>query len=255
MRSAAIAVVLCAVLGSALAATKGIVPADDLTFDKLVDGSRHVLVEFVENSWKHTPGIEDRASPAAPSPPPKPAAVAKELAAQDDALVVSVETTDNKELAERLGFGGASSSLPALAYFAKGAAGRQTAPAQRLDGPVTDAEAAKQFFQSAVNPSITELRGLAATFVAAGDAQKKEMLSRAEAIVAGLEKGAAQYGRFFVANMKKIVAKGAPFVQAELDRLKQLSESKATTEEKQREFRSRIGILRLFQSQPPKSEL
>eukprot|EP00727_Mastigamoeba_balamuthi_P014342 m51a1_g9532 putative protein disulfide-isomerase domain (241) ;mRNA; f:805478-806331 len=240
MRSAAIAVVLCAVLGSALAATKGIVPADDLTFDKLVDGSRHVLVEFVENSWKHTPGIED---------------LAKELAAQDDALVVSVETTDNKELAERLGFGGASSSLPALAYFAKGAAGRQTAPAQRLDGPVTDAEAAKQFFQSAVNPSITELRGLAATFVAAGDAQKKEMLSRAEAIVAGLEKGAAQYGRFFVANMKKIVAKGAPFVQAELDRLKQLSESKATTEEKQREFRSRIGILRLFQSQPPKSEL
>jgi hypothetical protein len=50
-----IAVVITTVLfQSVLTIKKGILGIDEINFDKIVDGSRNVLVEIVEYSWKAT---------------------------------------------------------------------------------------------------------------------------------------------------------------------------------------------------------
>jgi len=215
----AITLLLCA---SALAARKGILELDDVSWDRIVDGSKPVLVAFQEFSWKDPTDYEK---------------VSEEFKGSN-VIVAKVDCSANEDLKKRFGI----DKTPTFKFFAVNQkdsplsyAGGE-APAELID-----------FVRVQLNPQLQELKNLAVEFMKSA-ADRTKLTKKATELIDKLTGPDQEYAKFYLASMKKISEKGNDFVASEKERLNGLISNKATGEKKKGEFTKRLNILNSFSS-------
>jgi protein disulfide-isomerase A6 len=222
-----IAFVLTAVLlvNGAVALKKGILGLDEINFDKIVDGSRNVLVEIVEYSWKATNDYEK---------------VAEEFKNNNDVIVALLEFSDNKDFVKsRFGIE-KSEDLPKIKFFPAGKKEPEDVSTDDPDGLI-------EFVHSSLNSKLGTLKSMVKEFMASDN--KAELLKRAEDYV---KKELAEnvWAKYYINSMQKIVEKGADFVKKEKERLQNLvTNSKSAAKTKLAEFKKRLTVLHAFDAE------
>jgi len=187
---------------------KGIVELDEITFGRVVDGSRPTLVALLEHSWKDPDGYEN---------------VPTEF---KDLLVAKIDSATNQKLENPI----KGDKFPTFAYYAKGS----TTPSLH-EGDLTDDEIL-DFVRVQQNPSLQRLKSIAKEFVA-DKAQRAKLLKEAEKIVTEVSgESDKNYAKIFTHTMTRINEKGEEYISSEIKRLDGLIENKSTREDKKREF-------------------
>jgi len=221
MRSLIVALVCCLAL---VEARKGVLELDKDNFDKIVDGSKNVLVEFVEYSWKDSQSYDT---------------VGEEFSARKDILVAKIATHDNPEFKTRF----AIVNEPAVKWFPKGS----TTPIDFMgDVSTTNKESAKdiiQFVNSNLSPQMQDLTSLAKRFV---NNPTAELVQEATHLTSQLDAAYKDFGTTFLSVMTKIQERGASYPVKERTRLNTLIQNKSTKKDKQRDFSKRLNVVELF---------
>jgi len=220
--AAALCVALCA---SGVSARKGVLELDSSNFDKIVDGSRNVLVMFAEYAWKDSAMLES---------------VGEEFASAKDVLITKIATRDNADIAARFG---AEGSVATIKWFAKGTT---TGIDYSGDLSSTNKEASKDviaFVHNAQSPQIQELSRLAKRVA---DAPAADMRSEAEHLIKQLPEQYAEFGKTFLAVWTKVEEKGKDYPVKERHRLNGLIENKSTKPDKKRDFGRRLSVVEHF---------
>jgi len=208
-------------LFSSSLAIKGVLEIDDVSWDRVVDGSKPILVSFQEYGWKHPKDYEK---------------VSEELK-ENKVLVAKIDCSANGDLKTKFGV----ETYPTIKYFPKG----------ETENPITYTGADSHtevldFVRLQMNPKLQELKKLAVDFVSKIPDQET-LLKTAEGIVSTLENAIdKEIGGFYIATMKKIKEKGHEFIDQEITRLKGLIESKSTAEKKKNEFNKKLNTLTSF---------
>lgn len=229
---------------------KGVIYLDDLTFDKVVDRSRDVLVRFdKEYPW----GDEHDAF--------------KELAttvgeSDTSLLVVGVPISNsdtypvNTKLSARYGLVALKDEgFPRYKLFKKGA---DTTKPLDYTG---DMKQAKELLRWTVEQTgvfigikgqVKELDGLAHSFMAAAPADRKPLLEQAQAAADAVDTSsnpdAGGYVEYYIKTMQRVLDKGDAYVQQETKRLAKMSEDKAVAAAKRETFAWRLNVLASFKA-------
>jgi len=204
--------------------TAGVLELDEINFNKIVDGSKHVLVQFYEFSWKEIPDFDK---------------VGKHFANNKEILITKVSTTTNKALTEKYGV----KETPAVIFFTKGDSnhydqykGRQTF------GDVID------FVSFSTNSDLNELKEIAEGFRQSEDQNKD--LERIRELVVQLPPEYSDVGKYYLVTLVHVQQGGDPYIAKEKERLERLSAGKSVKPEKAAEFQTRLRILNALVSQP-----
>eukprot|EP00756_Hemistasia_phaeocysticola_P064328 Hpha_TRINITY_DN7712_c0_g1::TRINITY_DN7712_c0_g1_i1::g.85516::m.85516/K09586/ERP29; endoplasmic reticulum protein 29 len=229
----AIAALLLAGVAAGLG-KKGVVTLDVFSFDKIVDGSRSVLVKFDK---EYPYGDKEDAFKK----------FAEGVAHIDDLLVAEVGVQEygddkyNEKLRDR--FGIKNDDFPAYRLFKAGA----TEP--MVFGDEVRADTLSRFVKVKASVyiglpgCIKEFDTIAEQFVSADPAKQAALLKDAEGeLEKAKDKEAAKY---YVSVMRKIKEKGSDAVEQEEGRLNKLKVSKVT-EEKKKQFEQRLNIVASF---------
>jgi len=199
---------------------KGIVELDELSFDRVADGSKPVLVAFLEYSWKD-PEDYDK--------------VAEEL---KEVIVAKVDCSSNEKLKTKYHI----KSYPTYQFFDKETIDKE--PPSLYGGEIKFYDVIN-FVKMLQKPKLRELKNYAAEFMKEG-ADRKKIIDTVEHLVSGFSQVDNFFGGYYVTAMKKIEEKGDDFVKKELERLNALIENKGTKEDKRREFGAKVNILNNF---------
>jgi len=204
-------------------ATKGVIELDEISWDRVVDGSNPILISFSDRSWKEPEGY---------------AKVSEELK-DTEVIVAKVDCNSNPNLKSRFKV----ESFPSVKFF----------PKEEKETPVSYGGENKQaeiveFVRFQLNPKLQELKALARTFVKDNKQDRESAIKKAESIVSQLEGSDKDYGTYYISSMKKIQEKGEDFLTKEQERLNTLINSKSTMEKKKSEFTSRLNILNSFET-------
>eukprot|EP01065_Artemidia_motanka_P035728 TRINITY_DN43622_c0_g1_i1.p1 TRINITY_DN43622_c0_g1~~TRINITY_DN43622_c0_g1_i1.p1 ORF type:complete len:259 (+),score=117.61 TRINITY_DN43622_c0_g1_i1:52-777(+) len=235
------AVLLLAVAAEA-GAKRGVVTVDTFTFDKVVDGTRNVLVKFdkeypygeKEDEFKEfgrmVAGLKGKAD-----------LLVGEVGIQDYG-----EDKYNEAVRDRFGVAKNVDDLPEFRLFKKGDVKNPVV----FKGQVK-ADALARFVKTEAGvwiglPGCLETFDKLAERFLAGDKQAvlKEAEAALEKVIQPDEQKSAKY---YVSVMRKIADKGDAFVKSEVERLETLMDSKITDEKKE-QFGQRLNILPSFQS-------
>ncbi|KAG3120012.1 putative protein disulfide-isomerase [Phytophthora idaei] len=174
---------------------------------------------------------------------------------EDNVLIAKVDATANSELASRYNVKG----YPTLFYFSPGS----DEPEDYSNG--RDKASFVEFINEHAGTHRTEDGGLTAE---AGRVEEIDVIisesgdittdvqKKVQTVVDGLEGSDAKYGSLYVKAIKKIVAKGPSYVDAETKRLEGLLENDNVSPQKKTLFALRKNILQFFQEkQNEKTEL
>jgi len=214
----ALLLVLCSL---SFGAKKGIIELDEISWDRIVDGSKPVLVVFTEFSWKDPTDYE------------KVSAEFKDT----KVIIAKVDGGSNDELKKRFGV----ETFPTFKFF----------PVGHKDTPLSysGAESAAEvidFIRVQLNPKLQDLKDMAASFLGKNAAERQAIQKKASDLVDTLQGGDQEYGKFYLASFKKVAEKGEEFLKAEKERLGGLVDNKATTDKKKSEFAKRLNVLHAF---------
>jgi len=219
---------LLVVIGLVLLAfveSKGVIEIDEISFDRIVDGSHPVLVSFNEFGWKNPKDYEK---------------VAAEFKGTN-VIVAKVDCKNNEELKQKFQI----ESYPAVRFFAQG----QTDSPLLYNG-ADNSDDVIDFVRVQLSPKLLELRALATQYMNS-KSTRSNTLAAAESIVNGLDGANKEYAAYFVNSMKKIQEKGEDFVNTEKDRLQGLVNSPSATDKKKNEFSKRLNVLNQFVTSAP----
>lgn len=199
----------------------GIIEVDSSTFSKVVDGSKYVLAEFVQASWKETLDF------------PK---VGEAFIGNDEVLVVKVDTSFDEKLKERFGI----TELPAVRFFPK------SLTPLIYKGPF-GAQEIIDFTRLQIVPQLQSLKGIVDTFLTSDE--KELLIEKSIALVKDFTGVDLSYANVLLSHMRFIAKKGEPYIQAERKRLRGLiGNKKSASESKLAEFKRRLSTLSLFVS-------
>jgi len=213
---------------------KGVLDLDDLTFSKVVDGSRPAFVEFYAPWCGHCKEFKGELT-----------ALAEDMGAHPELLLVKVDAEANTELASRFGVEG----FPTLMFLGKGA----------LDTPEDyqgerTAEALRDFLTDRVG-DVGQLAALAepvARFLAATQSfQQADILKEVEAAVGAMSPMEQSYGRWYIKTMTNLKNKGGSYLEAEFKRLMKMvyDQRDSLKADKLSEFRTRLAVLKAFDAE------
>jgi endoplasmic reticulum protein 29 len=230
--------VLLLLSASAVAAytDRGILKLDNATFDRIVDGSRNVIVRFDK---EYSYGDEHDAWKA----------FAKTVGdSSADALVCDVGVSesgdkDNSDLAEK--FSIKTDDFPSFRFWAKG----KTEPIS-YTGPKKEEDFLRFLTKEAgvwigLTGQVKELDMLAAEFTKASD--KASIVTKAEEAAKSVDPKDADAAKYYVKVMKKAAADDG-FVAKETTRLKKMQEDGSVKADKKAQFGRRLNMLSSFSS-------
>lgn len=222
-------------------AKRGIVTLDTFTFDKVVDGSKHVLVKFDK---EYPYGESEDAF--------KEFGEMVAALKQSEFLIAEVGIQEygddkyNEALRDRFGVSTTVDDYPVVMLFKKG----EKTPV-KFSGSVK-ADALARFVKTeggvwiGLPGCLESFDKLAERFTAAQD--KKAILQEAEKAAESVVQPDQQRSvKYYMSVMKKIIEKGdaATFIKGEMERLETLLDSKITDEKKE-QFGQRLNILPSF---------
>jgi len=231
-------------LGSALSAnTKGVLTLDSWTFDKIVDGSRNVLVKFDKEYAYGTP--EDEFKEFAKR-------VGEMEKSKHDLLVAEVGKTDygekkNSDLHER--FDIQSDDFPVFKLFKKGS----TEPITFSD--TVDVANLSLFAKLqagvfvGVPGCLEKFDNIVEVFMSQKSDKKsrEKLLSRAVTLQQQQSEDSVDSAKAYVRTMKKIIENGDAFVDTEISRVKKLKDAKLS-DKKKAFFERRLNVLSSFKA-------
>ena len=228
----------------AVAATKGVVTLDDLTFDKIVTGSAPVLVKF-DKQYSYGDGEDCFKETAEKVGELKTNLIVAEVGKQE------YGDEENKALHERFNID--KDAWPVYKLFPKGGG-------DPIDGP-TKSEGSKDEQKAALGSFIKVNTGLS-VFIGKGQigafddlaekfvggdkgalAAAEKLLGDKEVVTDDDDKSNAEY---YIKTMKRVNDKGADYPKTELARLKKMVGEKVS-DKKKALFTNRINILSSFQ--------
>jgi len=239
-RSLAVVLALAIVAMASAYSDRGIVNLDDLTFDKVVDGSRAVFVRFdKEYAW----GDEHDAFKEAAKRVGESAA---------DVLVVTVPLSkvDNHldKLTER--FGVKESDWPMFKLFKKGQTSRDTPVDYKGDKKKADAMVAWVATETGaffgLKGQIKEFDTLARKLAKGAAASAlKTTAADARKLLASVSESDKPHAEYYIKVFEKLAEK-ADYVAAESKRLKKMVEDKGVTKDKKDGFQAKLNALASF---------
>jgi len=223
-RAIGVAVVLLLALTCVSAATKGVLELDEVTFDKVVDGSKNVLVQVVQYTWKASDGYDK---------------VATEFKDDPNLLVALVARNDNKDYVQKVFGIEKEEEMPRTYFYEKGSKAHQAVSSDDSDSLI-------EYVLFALNPKLKQLQDLAKLFIRSD--KKADILKKAQDFVnkEGLQD--STYAKYYLASMKRINENGIEFLSKERERLQGLANNKATKKDKSSEFKKRLNVLNKLDS-------
>ena len=223
------------------AASLGALNLDDFTFDKIVDGSRDVLVKF-DKDYPYGDEEDEFKALCKTVGPLKASLVIAEVGVQD------YGDRNNEGLRER--FGISRDAFPAYRLFRKGHA--STDAPLVYSGAIN--EGALAAFLKLETGLYIGLPGnlevfdkMAHGFLGKDTAAATALYKAAEAAQAEVGASDAESARAYVKTMARVLEKGPSFISAETNRVKKLLGGKIT-EKKKKLFGERLNILSSFTS-------
>ena len=223
------------------AASLGAINLDDFTFDKIVDGSRDVLVKF-DKDYPYGDDEDEFKALCKTVAPLKTSLIIAEVGVQD------YGDRHNEGLRER--FGISRDSFPAYRLFKKGTSG--TDMPLVYSGAIT--EGALAAFLKLETGLYVGLPGnlevfdkMAQGFLGKDTAEATALHKAAEVAQSKVTASDAGSARAYVKIMARVLEKGPSFISAETNRVKKLMQGKIT-EKKKRFFSERLNILSSFTS-------
>lgn len=211
---------------------------DNKNFDKVVDGSKHVLVEFYAPWCGHCKTLA-----------PKYEELAKIYASEEDVVIANMDAdaASNRDLGQRFGVTG----FPTIKFFPKGSKEAQDYSAGR---EVSDFVT---FLNDKAGTKRVATGGLTADAgrIAKLDALAKELVSKAKSSVEAEIKAAAgslsaaekKAADFYAVVARKFEKEGAAFVASQKDRISKLLKSDSVAPAKRDEFQIKHNILSAFE--------
>jgi len=219
---------------------KGSISLDSLTWPKIVEGDRAVLVKFDKD---YAYGEKEDAFKA----------LAEKVGGGSDEVIVATvgvqEYGDklNEDLAAR--FSVAKDNFPVYKLFRKGQEPLDYTGEVKTDNLIRFLKDNIPGFYVALPGCIKALDDLAGQFMATAGGGRNLKREEAERAVAALEKDSEkESGKYYLLLMKKINDKGDQFVATETQRLTKMLESPSITEDRKELFRTRLNILPSFKA-------
>merc|ERR1719399_356385 len=235
----ALRVCCLALLAPALQAkAQGAINLDTYTFDKIVDGSRDVLVKF-DQEYAYGDAEDAFKALCKTVGPLKGGTLIAEVGVQD------YGEKENTDVAER--FGASKGDFPVYKLFKKGG---DVAKPVAYTGEKTEA-ALSQFLKAETGlyiglpGNLEAFDKLAAGFLGADGAMMTARLAEAEAALAAAAADDSTSAKADVKIMKRVQEKGVGFVEGEVKRVKKLIGGKIT-DKKKKFFNERLNILASF---------
>ncbi|CAM8927469.1 unnamed protein product [Rhodiola kirilowii] len=208
------------------------------TFDKVVlDESKDVLVEFYAPWCGHCKSLA-----------PVYEKVAAAFKLDENVVIANLDADKHKDLAEKYGVSG----YPTLKFFPK-----NNKAGEDYDGG-RDVEDFVSFINKKCGTSrdakgqltskagiVGSLEPLVKEFLAAGDEEKKSVLSKLEEEIEKLSGSAAKHGKIYIKVAKSYLTKGSDYATKEISRLERILE-KSISEAKADELTLKKNILSTF---------
>lgn len=204
-------------------------------FDELVLGSKAALVEFYAPWCGHCKSLA-----------PKYEELGKVFAGESDVLIGKVDATEEGALADKFGIQG----YPTLKFFpANSAEPEDYNEARELDAMVNFINLKAGTHRTAdgkLLPSAGRVKALDAILSAASFAVSSAVVDQIKSAAASLEGKAVAFGKLYVSFAEKVAAKGADYVEKELQRIQKMSASPSIKPEAKSAFQLKQNILRAF---------
>lgn len=227
--------ILLGVSSSVVVASKGVVPLDSLTFDKIISKHKAVLVKF-DKQYSYGEKEDEFKK------------FAEQAATQKDLLIAEVGVSDygekeNEDLRER--FQVKKEDYPVFKLFKQG-----QKDAIDFSQDVTKDELAMFIrLESGLwlgkHNTLESFDKLTENFMKSGKDKYDELIKKAEETLSATEEKNQQAGKMYVNTMKKIKEKGVQFVTSEITRVKKLLKEKVSNVKKTM-FNIRLDILSSF---------
>jgi len=204
------------------AMTSGVIELDEYTFDKIVDGSRTVLVQFFEYSWNEVENLEK---------------IGKEFASNKNVLIAKVNTK-NQKLVEKY----AVKETPALFLFTN-TDQYELYSGNLFAGDIID------FVALSTNSELRELKRIAEGYQQSKNQEKDA--ERIKELVSQLPSQYADVGAYYQDTLARVQNQGDTYITNEIARLQKLSSNKYIKPEKAEEFEKRLRVLNAFKTSLP----
>jgi len=177
---------ILAVFHCAQGVTRGVVELDDVSWSRIVDGSKPVLVAFTEFGWKD----------------PKDFIKVSDEFKDSEVIIAKVDTSKNEELKKTYDI----TTYPTFKFFPKGDKNN----VQAYSGPDSAVDVI-DFVRIQQSPSLKLIKDIAKQFIQTPPS-RAEFLKKAEILVDTLSGQDKEYGAIYTSLLKKIVEKGDDFI-------------------------------------------
>jgi len=210
---------------------------DNSNFDKVVDGSKHVLAEFYAPWCGHCKSLS-----------PKYEQVGRIFGDEEDVVIAKIDadSPNGKPLGARFEVKG----FPTLKWFPKGSTvpdtyegGREVADFVKY---INDKAGTTRNVDGSLDDNagrLSQLDELVAKLVAGETA----VIEQAKAVVASLETKAKADGEFYIKVMQKYIKDGASFLTKQRERLGRLMSNDNVNSKKLDEFKKKLNIFAAFE--------
>lgn len=216
----------------------GVVDLTPDNFDTIVNGAKHVLVEFYAPWCGHckrmTPEFKKLGE-----------VLESDASLKSRVVVGKVNADSHRELGTKFGVQG----FPTILYFARGKPVTQEG-AGKYEGARTSDKflefLKKKLEEDATFARVPSLDEVAEKFAAADKAGQKKLVAEAEKAVTGLKAEEKSNGELYVKFMKKALEKGEEFFKKEHSRLERMVGSGSVAAAKVDEMLRKTSVLGAF---------
>eukprot|EP00963_Diacronema_lutheri_P007791 scaffold676_cov316-Pavlova_lutheri.AAC.18 len=224
----------------------GVVDLDEITFDKIVDGSHNVFVSFVDGDSTAADDEDDEGDDEDSTDSDDDSSsdfsteletLAEKFGKHNGVILARVDASDAFDITEKFDV----NSYPTLMLFQKG----EKTP-ERYEG-VLNADKIEAFLGSKVGfPAVVEeLEGIVKKFKS-DESSRDKTLKEAREVVEGLDEEKKKLGEYYLKVMEKVMKKGNDHVSKEARRLSSIIEKGSALQDKITEMKQRLDILRSF---------